>query len=66
MKKLFTFTAIIFALTISGCKYKEPCSDYSNTNYNNQPKVTNNSSGFNSEHYVWENWQFSTNRVDKK
>lgn len=47
---------------IGGCITKIQVIDDGSSSTNNIQRV---SSGFNDETYIWENWSFSTNRVDK-
>ena len=55
--------ASLFLTGIGGCITKiQVIDDGSNTSTN---KVQNVSNSFNDETYIWENWSFSTNRVDK-
>lgn len=60
MKKALAFclTAVVLAFGLLGCKRMQA---QQNTN-----TVTNTvlTTAFNDESYVWENWQFSTNKVD--
>lgn len=52
----------ILAASICGCTTdKNP--EFDNANSNKGEIIY--STGFNQEHYIWENWSFSTNRVDK-
>lgn len=59
-KKFFIFS--ILAASIIGCKSNEKL-EFDDVN-TNRGKITL-STEFNQEHYIWENWSFSTNRVNK-
>ena len=59
MKKLFS--VIIFATILSGCTSKLVIDN--NQSYHKNDSSIIYSSNFNEEHYIWENWSFTTNRV---
>ena len=59
MKNIIIIT-IVSCLMLFGCKSKPENSSY----YNNTTNTIMQTQ-FNEEHYVWEGFIFSTNRVDK-
>lgn len=65
--KMINTLFVIFALSIFSMSFIEGCKTTTIQVIDNGNIVTNTvpMSGFNDERYIWENWQFSTNRVDK-
>lgn len=59
MKKLFSL--IIITIALNGCIFR-PDTNNNQPYHNNDNSVVYGSS-FNEEHYIWENWSFTTNRV---
>lgn len=59
-KKILIFS--ILTVFIIGCKSNEKL-EFDNANTNKGKIIY--SAEFNQEHYIWENWSFSTNRVNK-
>jgi hypothetical protein len=62
LKKILIICA--FVSLFVGCKSNQNVK-FDDANYKNDNKIIL-SSDFNKDHYIWENWQFSTNRVDQK
>ena len=64
MKKIAIVLIIANALTFTGCIFDSTESIYV---VHNDNVVTNTVplKGFNDESYVWESWQFGTNKVEK-
>lgn len=63
--KLSAFLIAIAAILLpmqfmSGCKTQKPCND---VQYVDPMTNSMQSTAFNDEHYVWENFYFSTNQV---
>ena len=70
MKKILLIVSFVTLSLFIGCKGLADKDDYVDTKKQETYEVQSGDliykSGFNQENYVWENWQFSTNRVDKK
>lgn len=64
MKKLFIAAMCIAVMTFSGCV--SDCGQYSTDNKSavQAPGYAGESSSFGDEQYIWEFWQYGTNRVD--
>lgn len=65
MKKLFIVVACVAAMALGGC-----ISDCGQRGTDNKPAVqapgyVGESSSFGDEQYIWESWQYGTNRVDQ-
>ena len=65
MKKLFIAIACAAIIVLGGC-----VSDRGQCGTDNKPTVqvlgyTGENSSFGDEQYVWESWQYGTNRVDR-
>lgn len=61
MKKIACLTIMSFALWLPGCKSEKINVIHTDTVVTNSVPVK----AFNDETYIWETWQFGTNRVDK-
>ena len=65
MKKLFIAVACVVVMAFDGC-----VSDCGQCGANNKPAVqapgyAGEKSSFGDEQYIWESWQYGTNRVDQ-
>lgn len=65
MKKLFIAVACVAVMVLGGC-----ISDCGQCGADNKPAVqtpgyAGKNSSFGDEQYVWESWQYGTNRVDQ-
>lgn len=67
MKKILSIVTIAAMMLIAGCISDGDCTDCTFTNNNGNSCIQTNvtsQAGFNSEEYVWENFVFSTNKVN--
>ena len=63
MKRLFIAAACIAGMALCGCV--SDCGQCGHDPVVQAPGYTGGSSSFGDEQYVWESWQYGTNRVDQ-
>ena len=65
MKKLFIVVACVAAMALGGCVSDCGKCDACNKPVIKAPDCSGRNSSFGDEQYIWESWQYGTNRVDK-
>ena len=65
MKKLFIVIACVAAMALGGCVSDCGKCDAGNKQAVQAPGCAGINSSFDDEQYIWESWQYGTNRVDK-